>query len=164
MTENVFAPPQAELEARVGPEDLWEMEFKRVKKLAMASINIRVLGVLWGLGAFGVIAGVAMIAMGTGAASGGPDMRGASLGLGAIFLVSGGLSVAACYSAFARPGWGRPLGIVLLVLGLLSFPFGTIIGILGLIAYVQGKRLFGADKLEHKDVMAVYKQRKKDKK
>lgn len=159
VSQNVFAPPQAELETREGPEALWEMEFKQVKKLAMATLNIRALGVLWALGSLGLVAAIVMFATAPVGNGSSPPAVGA-----ALVLVSGALSLAACYSAFARPGWGRPLGIVLCALSLLSIPWGTIIGILGLIAYVQGKLLFGPDKLLHKDVMAVYKQRKKEKK
>ena len=158
MTDNVFAPPQAELETRVGPEELWEIPYKQVRKLAMATLNIRALGVLWGLGSMVLIAGLVAVAFT-------PSQASAPATISAVLLVLiGGLSVAACYSAFSRPAWGRPLGIVFCALALLNFPFGTIIGILGLVAYVQGKRLFGPDKLLHKDVMAVYKVRKKDKK
>ena len=159
MTDNVFAPPQAELETRVGPEELWDMEYKQVRKLAMASLNIRALGALWGLGALAILAGVAVLV-----SAGNPDAREGAVGLAALFFVSGGLSAAASYTAYARPRWGRGLGIVLCILGLLNFPIGTAIGAVGIFAYVQGARLFGPDKLLHKDVMAVYKQRKKDKK
>ena len=44
--------------------------------------------------------------------------------------------------------------------GLVGFPVGTIIGIMGLIAYATGGKLFGPERLAHGDVIAVYKQRK----
>ena len=50
------------------------------------------------------------------------------------------------------------------VLGLLNFPIGTLISIIGLIAYVRGRRLFGEDKILHKDLAEVFKQRKVEKK
>jgi hypothetical protein len=151
MTDNAFAPPRANLETQFGPQQLWEMPFKDLKKLYLASVNIRALGILYGLGAFGLLAGPILLT------------RGADQWLGYVLIASGVVSVAGCVSSYTRPGWGRPVGILLCVLGLLNFPLGTLIGILGLVAYANGRKLFGADRLPHKDVAAVYKVRKKEK-
>ena len=156
MTENVYAPPRANLETQEGPAELWHIELKQLKRLYNASHSIRALGVLYGLGTFGIVAAV-MLAIGSSAD------RASTTMLAAILFVSGGLSVAGAITSFTRPRWGRWLGIVLCVVGLLNIPIGTIIGIFGLIAYAQGGRLFGPDRLMHKDVVDVYKQRKKAK-
>jgi hypothetical protein len=156
MTDNVYAPPRANLETREGPAELWHIELKQLKRLYNASHSIRALGVLYGLGAFALVAAV-ILAIGPSAA------RESTIVLAVILFVSGGLSVAGAITSFTRPRWGRWLGIVLCVIGLLNIPIGTIIGIFGLIAYAQGGRLFGPDRLMHKDVVDVYKQRKKEK-
>ncbi|HUQ29364.1 MAG TPA: hypothetical protein VM051_12275 [Usitatibacter sp.] len=160
MTDNVFAPPRANLETRVGPDGLWEMSFKEVRKLYLASVNIRALGVLYGLGAVGAIAAGGILLF---TPSKGDDAQSMGIALAIVIVALGMIHVAATVSSYSRPTWGRWLGVLLCGLSLLSIPFGTIIGILGLVAYAQGGRLFGADRLLHKDVAAVYKLRKKDK-
>jgi hypothetical protein len=152
MTDNAFAPPRANLETQTGPQALWEMPFKELKKLYLASVNIRALGILYGLGAFGGLLAGALLFSGK-----------IEPWLGFVLLASGVVSVAACISSYTRPGWGKVVGILLCVLSLLNVPWGTLIGILGLIAYANGGKLFGPDRLLHKDVVAVYKVRKKEK-
>jgi hypothetical protein len=161
MSENIFAPPGASLEVKEGPEALWEMTFKEVRKLYLASVNVHALGFLYGLGAVGVIAAGGIFLVTPLKDAGGAEGIGAAFA--ALLVLLGLIYVAAAISSYTRPRWGRWLGIVLCALGLLSFPFGTIIGIMGLIAYAQGGKLFGPERLQHKDVAAVYKQRKKDK-
>ena len=161
MSENVFAPPRASLDVQEGPEALWELPWKELRRIYLASVNIRALGVLYGLGAVGAIAAGSMLLVGT---VGGAQPEAATAFLWALVVVLGLIYVAACVSSYTRPTWGRWLGIVLCVLSLFSIPFGTLIGLLGLIAYAQGGKLFGPGRLLHKDVAAVYKQRKKDKK
>ena len=163
MTENVFAPPRASLDVQEGPEVLWQMSWKDIRKLYLASVNVRALGFLYGLGAFGVFAVAATTVIGMSQATETPlDTVPGALFSG-LLVVMGVLYVSACVTSYTRPKWGRVLGIVLCVLGLISFPFGTLISIFGLIAYAQGGKLFGPERLLHKDVAAVYKQRKKDK-
>ena len=158
---NVFAPPRAQLDTREGPEALWDLSWKDIRKLYLASVNIRALGVLYGLGASGVIV-IGAVALATPAATtarAGIESLPMAL-LGAIGVVE----LAGAVTSFTRPVWGRWLGVVLCVLSLLSFPLGTAIGIIGLMAYAQGGKLFGPERFMHKDVAEVYKQRKKDKK
>jgi len=160
MTDNVFAPPQAKLDVHEGPEVLWEMTWKEVRKLYLASVNIRALGVLYAIGAVGILA------VGTVSLLGRPERAtpGYAEGWIGVIVLVGLVELAACVTSYTRPAWGRWLGIVLCILSLVSFPFGTVIGILGLVAYAQGGKLFGPERLLHKDVAIVYKQRKKDKK
>ena len=161
-SDNVFAPPRASLETQEGPQALWEMPFKDLRKLYHASVNVNVLGVLYGLGAFGALLG------GLGGASfwysgRNPDTA-VSAVLMAVMFVLGFLYLAGTISSYTRPRWGRWVGVVLCLLSLLSIPFGTLIGALGLVAYARAGKLFGPERLPHKEVTAVYKQRKKDKK
>jgi hypothetical protein len=158
--ENVFAPPRAQLDTREGPQALWELSWKDIRKLYLASVNIRALGVLYAIGAVGVLAIVGLTLSNPAAsARGGVESLPLAL-LGAIGVVE----IAGAVTSFTRPVWGRWLGVALCILSLLSFPLGTLIGIIGLVAYAQGGKLFGAERFMHKDVAAVYKQRKKDKK
>jgi hypothetical protein len=156
MTDNVFAPPRSNVEVRTGPEALWDMTFKQVRRLYHASSSIRALGFLYGLGTAGVAAAVLIPLF---SATRSPGLPGA-LGL---LVLGGGLSLAATVTSFTRPAWGRWLGIGICVLNLVNIPFGTLIGVAGLVAYVQGRRLFGRDRFLHKEVVDVYKQRKHDK-
>jgi hypothetical protein len=159
MSENVFAPPRANLETREGPEALWDMTFKQVRKLYLASVNVRALGVIYALGALGLISASTFMF-----ADVDPNVRAAiPAGLTAFYVGIGIVFVAGTVTSYMRPRWGRWLGIVLCVLMLFNIPLGTAIGIIGLIAYAQGGKLFGRDRLLHTDVAAVYKQRKKDK-
>ena len=160
MTENVFAPPRATVDVRTGPGELWDLSWKDLRKLYYASVNIRTIGVLNVIGSLLLIA-VLAIPFFTGSASAQP---GSLVPVVAFIFVATALSLLVAWTAFARPGWGRWFGIVMLVIGLINFPIGTLISIWGLVAYIQGRRLFGADRLTHKEVADVYKLRKVDKK
>jgi len=154
MTDNVFAPPRSNVAVHTGPEELWDLSWKDLRNLYYASVNIRALGVLNVLGV--AVLAIAFMVPAREAASAAPLY---------VFLgAAGALSLLMAWTAFARPGWGRWFGIVMLVLGLLNFPIGTLISIVGLIAYVRGRRLFGADKILHSELAEVFKQRKVEKK
>lgn len=154
MTDNVFAPPRSNVAVHTGPDELWDLSWKDLRNLYYASVNIRALGVL-------NVIGVAILALAFMV----PAREAASAAPLYVFLAgAGALSLLMAWTAFSRPGWGRPFGIVMLVLGLLNFPLGTLISIVGLIAYVRGRRLFGVDKILHKDLADVFKQRKVEKK
>ena len=153
MTDNVYAPPRANLDTQEGPQELWRMELKRLKRLYNASRTVHALGVLYALGAVGLIAALLFAASGSAKAAPAPGSL-------VIMLVIGLVYLAATVASFTRPRWGRWLGILICTIGLIGFPIGTIIGLFGLVAYVQGGRLFGSDRLTHNDVAAIYKQRK----
>lgn len=53
------------------------------------------------------------------------------------------------YSAFARPSWGRPVCITVSLLLLPGFPIGTIIGYIGVRAALDGKQLFGEERISN---------------
>jgi len=157
MTDNVFAPPRANVDVREGPEALWALSFKEIRKLYYASLNIRALGVLYGIGAVGLIGlSVAMLLAPS-------ENRGAAMTGTLVFVAFSLPSILAMVTSFTRPRWGRWLGILMCVLNLINFPVGTLISIWGLVAYAQGGRLFGPDRFAHKDVALVFKQRKHDK-
>ncbi|HSS28233.1 MAG TPA: hypothetical protein VLL50_09775 [Usitatibacter sp.] len=160
MTDNVFAPPRSNVVVNTGPQELWDLSWKDFRNLYYASVNIRAIGILNIIGSVIVIAALAIPAFSR------TDTTGAG-SLVPLFMFMGlasALSIVFAWTAFTRPRWGRWFGIVMLVLGLINFPIGTLISIVGLIAYVRGRRLFGDDKISHKDLAEVFKQRKVEKK
>lgn len=161
MTDNVFAPPRASLDVQEGPEALWDMPWKDLRKLYSASSNIRALGGLYGIGAFGSIAALVFLSMAAGAAQ--QELPYSSTAVLVFVVAVAVIYVAACVSSYTRPRWGRWVGVGICVLSLVSFPLGTLIGALGLVAYARAGKLFGPGRLLHKDVAAVYKERKKEK-
>ena len=40
MTDNAFAPPRSNVEVREGPEELWAMTWKEVRKLYLAIVAL----------------------------------------------------------------------------------------------------------------------------
>jgi len=76
-----------------------------------------------------------------------------------IFLFVAGFSVPqilAILSLIARSGTGRFFGIIMCIISLLSIPFGTIIGILGLLALFGSPELFGKNKITHAELKAFH--------
>jgi hypothetical protein len=158
--DDVFAPPRANLEVREGPEVLWEMPFKEVRKLYLASLNIRALGILYFIAALGGIA--LTVTSGLALFAGGGGSRPAVVP-SLLMLSFTGVTVAAWITSYTRPRWGRVVGVIICAISLINIPIGTVIGILGLASYAQGGKLFGPGRLLHKDLSAVYRQRKDEK-
>jgi hypothetical protein len=153
---NPYAPPVAPITGvgGGGRELFAGLDTKTLKKLRDHSHTIRALGMLWALGTL-IYAGLALMML-AGSDAGGAAAAGLLLGLGALV-------GCASYACFARPGWGRVLGIILNAIALLGFPIGTLIGILGLIAFVGGEKLFGDGKYLHADLQREFKHRKQNK-
>src|SRR2546421_6459259 len=99
MSDNVFAPPRASLDVHEGPGALWEMTFKEVRKLYLASVNIRALGILYGLGAVGAVAGGAILMTAT---TGSPNADAMPRVVWALVIALGLVYVAACVSSYTR--------------------------------------------------------------
>ncbi len=66
--------------------------------------------------------------------------------------------------AFRRPGWGRIYGIVVCSLSLIFFPFGTLFGYFGILAFAQGKLLFGSNRVTHGEIVKLFKAMKAEQK
>lgn len=152
MTDNPFSAPATTV---LAADDVFEgevgsMSWPEVKKLRNASRSLRFLGALWVIGA--VLVSVILV---TGL------INGFGMGLDLIFEAILGfalmLVVLSIYGVWARPAWGRIPGRIACVINLIQFPLGTAIGILGLIAFHQGARLFGPNKLTHRDLEARYR-------
>lgn len=154
---NPYTAPLAPISGGgTGERELFtDLDFKTLKKLRNHSHTIRTLGILWGIGAAAyLVLGLMMLT------SGRPGETAVS---GAIFFAVAALVGTGTYASFARPAWGRVLGIILNGIGLLGFPIGTLIGALGLIAYIGGEKLFGDKKYLHADLNREFKHRKQNK-
>lgn len=158
---NVYAPPETDIRQSISGEGddpaLRQMSTKELKKLFNHSNTIRVLIFLWCLGLAFLVFAVPVMFL---AAASGDKEAVVSLVMGILFLVFGALQAAGVYGCWNRLAWGRTLGIVLCALSLPSFPIGTIIGILGIIAFSGGGRLFGPDRLTHERLKAEVAYRK----
>ena len=158
---NVYAPPQTDIRQNVGHEGddpaLKAMSTKDLKKLFNHSHTIRALIFLWCLGvALMTIAAPFLLIASTGE---GKESREA-LTYGIICVFGAIFQAAGIYGCWHRLTWGRTLGLIICALNLPSVPIGTIIGILGLLAFGNGKRLFGPDRLTHEQLKAEVAYRK----
>lgn len=158
---NVYAPPETDIRQGSGADGgdaaLRRMSTKEVKALFNHSSTIRALIFLWCLGL--AIMAVAIPVLLFVGASGGND-AGVTLIMGVIFLLLGAFQFACVYGCWNRLPWGRTVGIIICAFTLLSFPIGTIIGIFGILAFSNGQRLFGEDRLTHAQLKAEVAYRK----
>lgn len=144
---NVYAPPQTDIRQNTGgggnDPALRGLSTKDLKALFNHSHTIRALIFLWFLG----LALILLVIAGTA-------RMGTANAMGVPLLLLGALLAACIYGCWHRPSWGYPVGIVVCVLILMAFPIGTLCGLLGLFAFVNGKRLFGPDRLTHEQLKA----------
>ena len=117
--------------------------------------HLKVLGIIyivWGI--LGVISILALL----GVFVGGGLIGGITSGEAGVFAIAGifGIIISiivaitaipcllAGYGILKKSGWGRTFGIVISILNLISFPFGTILGIYGLyvLFHEETKRIF----------------------
>ena len=130
-----------------------------LKKLKNYSHNIGALGVLWSIGAALSINGLVLIVFGIVEFENN-DVRVFAFVFSLFFAIVLCLAV---IGLFTRTRWGRVIGIVICCMALPGLPLGTIIGIIGLLALIEGKRLFGKDRYLHRELKKEYKFRKKNK-
>lgn len=140
--------------ATLAKNDFSRFDTKRLKALYNASRTVRTLCVLWALGVI-LLPFVIVVAMGDKEGDPQGRMMGIALVVGLIALKAG-----AFVGCLKQTEWGRALGIVDCILFLLGFPVGTLIGIIGLVALIPNKELFGPDALDFKALKAEYKLRK----
>jgi len=153
----VFATPRANLETQEGPPELWQMDFKRLKRLYNASQSIRTLAAVYALGLVLFLGGALSLANSR------YTISAENRALVSLMFVFAALSLLGVVTTLLRQRWARWLGIGLCVLGFAVVPIGTLVGLLGIVAYARGGRLFGRDRLRHKDVVEIYEQRKRTK-
>lgn len=125
-----------------------------LKRLRNDSHTIRAVVALIILG-LALIGLVVMTAVFTGNGMGAPELM--------VVSVICGLQAAVMIGLIQRATWGRIAGFISAALMLIGFPIGTLIGILFLISLGRGARLFGPDRLNHKELEAEWKYRKKNK-
>lgn len=153
--ENPYAAPSAE--AALPARNLFQdIPTKELKTLRNDSHTIRAVVALMALGLLIMFAAGGLILS-----------QGGEHGLpGAFELIPlmgiSALNLAALVGLVIRGNWGRILGFVSGVLMLIGFPIGTLIGVLFLISLGRSKRLFGPDRLIHKQLEAEWKYRKKN--
>jgi hypothetical protein len=62
------------------------------------------------------------------------------------------LASATAYSSFMRPNWGRPVCMIISLIMLPGFPIGTFLGYIGVRATIDGKRLFGDERITNHEL------------
>ena len=157
MSENPYTTPTSA--DWVIPERLnfKEMPTKELKRLRNDSHSIRTVAALIILGV-----GIFILIMMTILANSGESSTMGAAEFSVIFVIIGFQSFVAL-GLLKRPAWGRVVGFVAGALMLIGFPIGTLIGILFLIALGRGGRLFGPQRLVHKELEAEWKYRRKNK-
>ena len=134
-----------------------EIETQRLRQLYSAS---RWIQGIWGLTILAVVVDVGALVFlangGDGYGSG--EARAIAMGLLGLGLA---VHLGFLIGWARRAKWARPNGIVLCVLALFVPPFGTVIGIFGLVAFARSAELFGSERRETWEVAAEYRARKK---
>jgi hypothetical protein len=151
-TQNPYAPPQV-IESLVpaGNPQFNTLDDKTLNKLYYRSCNVSGIALLL---SFGLVVLAVLIAM--------PEVdlalpKPVFMGLAVFYLV-------AIIGMLKRTTWGRVMGIIVCILSLLSIPLGTVIGVVGLFAFIKAPDLFGPGRVRHKDLKTEFKLRKKAKK
>ena len=158
--DNLYAPPETDIRQSPGDDGTNGFTVGNVeaRKLYNHSRSVGALVFLWCLGLV-VIVAVAIPNTMASAQRTGADGRIVNVIIG-TYVVMSLLMVAGIIGCWMRTTWGRVIGFILCSLMLLKFWIGTLIGIFGLIALANGKRLFGPDRLTHrylKEAVAAYK-------
>jgi len=156
---NVYAPPETDI--RQSPADGgngFKIGNVESRKLYNHSRSVGALVFLWCLGLVVMVAVFIPNVMASAKQAGG-NTEGVNILIGVSGVMSL-LMLAGIVGCWMRTTWGRIIGFILCALMLLNFWLGTLIGIFGLIALTNGKRLFGPDRLTHrylKETVAAYK-------
>lgn len=151
-TQNPYSPPQVtESLAPVGSPLFGDLDDKALNKLYYRSCNVTAIALLL---SFGVVALAGMIAM--------PDV---DPGLPKpVFIVLAVFYMIAIIGILMRTSWGRVMGIIVCIISLINIPFGTLIGVVGLFAFIKAPNLFGHGRVLHKDLKTEFRLRKKARK
>ena len=158
--DNAFAAPEVDEAARWPDEEdghLGRLPFERLKKLYLRSCNVSGVAVLMILGAIYLIALPSLIPAEM-------PRNETALVFQTVLTTLGILYLIGAVGIFLRARWGRIVGIIACVLMLANIPLGTIIGIIGLFAFIGAPKLFGPDRLRHGDLKQAYKAAKRERK
>lgn len=159
MSENPYATPTDPGFILAERRNFKDMPTRDLNKLRNDSHSIRAIAALMLLSVLGfsIIFG-SVIMVGISLGTSGVGM--AELAAIGIFVIIPGFTG---YALLKRPKWGRVVGFISGVFMLLGFPIGTLIGIFFLISLIRGERLFGPDRIPHKDLETEWKYRRKNK-
>ncbi|MGL4400798.1 MAG: hypothetical protein ACRCXD_13080 [Luteolibacter sp.] len=151
--QNPYSPPQViDSLAPIGNLQFGDLDDKALNKLYYRSCNVTGIAVLL---SFGVVVMAGVVAMPEADLDGLPKW--VFIGLALFYVI-------AIIGLLKRSSWGRIMGILVCILSLISIPLGTIIGVVGLFAFIKAPNLFGRGRVLHKDLKAEFKLRKKAKK
>ena len=143
MADNPYEAPKAE----VGDKDLSGRFVNytpaQVKKLYYRSCNINAIALIV---AFGIVALATVLLIGD-----------EPVVLKVIFVALVVLYSVTFVGLLKRTSWGRICGIVVCVISLINIPLGTLIGVMGLFAFVKAKELFGPERITHEEVKTAFK-------
>ena len=137
-----------------------EIDDKKLKSLYSDHRSINAISALWILGSIIFLLVGMMVAI-----SRRPEVDPAINYIeGSAFIGFGLLYFAFIIAIYRRVKWARIAGIVWCIICLFGFPLGTILGILGLMAFIRSPELFGKDRLDPDEIKVEYNYRKKNRK
>lgn len=136
-------------------ETLQSLDSKKIKQLYNAQRSINALCILWILGT----AVLALYAISQIVRHASQPV--AILGIVGFTSLLLSLNVATLIGIYKRTVWGRVLGMIFCAFSLSAMPLGTIVGILGLIAFVRSGDLFGPGRILPDDLSSEYNRRLK---
>lgn len=152
MSDNPYEVPESDVQDNeVENSDFRDVNWKDFKKLYYRSCNITALAGLWVIGIL-ILTAVAIFSKDDA------DGLGAAF-LGAIII----FNTITVIGVIQRNSWGRGMGIASCCLMLINIPIGTILGIVGLFAFIKCPELFGENRILHRDLKTEFKYRKKNK-
>jgi hypothetical protein len=131
-----------------------DIETKKLKQLYNASRSIKALCAIWILG---LVFQIVILLYASFAQGLTPEKRIHAFMFFVPIIV---LNLATIIGCFQWASWGRILGAITCILILFGFPLGTILGILGLIAFIRSPELFGRNRLDPDQLIVEYKMRK----
>jgi hypothetical protein len=157
--DNVYAPPKSNLEPQITGsliDRLKKYDDKSLNKLYYRSCNVSAIAGL-------MIIGVAILASLFLFTNVLKDTSTPSTPA-AVLIAILAFNLIASVGIILRTTWGRVLGIVACTIMLINIPMGTIIGIVGLFAFINAKSFFGIDRITHTELKKEFKFRKANRK
>ena len=145
-----YSAPKTGLSPSVaGSDHIQAFDFKKIRKLYHRSCNVNAIAFFLALGIVFLVAVILMPNIGEDLS------EGVLMGLAAVYIV-------ALIGIFRRTSWGRIMGIIACIQFLIYIPIGSIIGIVGLFAFIGAPQLFGTNRVTHRELKSVFKLQKAD--
>jgi ABC-type antimicrobial peptide transport system permease subunit len=146
---NPYSAPQTDVYANHTITSKFQgLDFKQLKKLYYRSSNVNAITFLLGLG----LIGLAIVLILPNSAFE-PSMKLFFVGLAVFYAV-------AVVGLFKRTAWGRIIGIIVCIISLINVPIGTAIGVFGLFAFLGAPKLFGSNRITHRELKSEFKLQK----